>query len=133
MRIRALQKDVLQLRVAVVLLGLALLGFSCCTRGATVTAYCNDGSHGCRICCGPNPTGLTAAGTRPSSVTVAGPRSVPLGTWVEITLPGRAPVRKRVEDRTAKRFDGRWDLFFPDHASAKRFGIVTNASVRILR
>lgn len=101
--------------------------------GATVTAYCNEGPAGCRICCGPNPTGLTAAGTRPSSITVAGPRSVPLGTWVEIRIPGREPLRKRVEDRTAKRFDGRWDLFFPDHASAKRFGIVTNATVRILK
>jgi 3D (Asp-Asp-Asp) domain-containing protein len=107
-------------------LTLVTLAGSCRARGATVTGYCQ-----CTKC--TPGWGLTASGSAPSSVTVAGPRSVPLGTWVEITLPGRAPVRKRVEDRTAKRYDGRWDLFFPDHVSAKRFGIVTNASVRILR
>jgi 3D (Asp-Asp-Asp) domain-containing protein len=30
--------------------------------------------------------------------------------------------RRIVEDRTAKRFDGRWDVYFSSHQKAKEFG-----------
>ena len=74
--------------------------------GATLTAYCP-----CVHCCGvkskPADTGITAAGTRAKQGrTIAAPRSVPLGTKVKVEgLDGVYTV----EDRTAKRFDGRWD------------------------
>ena len=82
---------------------------------ATVTAYC-----ACTICCGKNAKGITAAGTRPlQGRTIAAPRSVPLGAKVRVQgLPGVFTV----EDRTARRFDGRWDVYFERHQDAKNFG-----------
>lgn len=81
---------------------------------AVLTAYC-----ACRLCCGPNATGLTASGVRPTAgLTIAGPRSVPFGTVVYIPTIGR----RVVQDRTARRFDGRWDVYFTRHADARRFG-----------
>jgi 3D (Asp-Asp-Asp) domain-containing protein len=59
-------------------------------------------------------------------MTVAGPRAVPFGTVVEIEGVGR----RQVQDRTAARFDDRFDVFFADHAAARRFGI-RKATVRI--
>lgn len=96
---------------------------------AIVTAYCAGA-----CCCGPTAPRLAANGEWPViGVTVAGPRNIHLGTWVEITLPGQPkPITRRVDDRTARRFDGRWDLFLATHADAKRFGIHRNATVRIL-
>lgn len=85
---------------------------------ATITAYCL-----CAVCCG-RTGGLTASGTFPRvGVTVAAPRNVRFGTWVRISIPGRAPIVRRVEDRTAKRWDGRWDILLPDHEAAKVWGI----------
>jgi 3D (Asp-Asp-Asp) domain-containing protein len=79
---------------------------------AVTTAYCL-----CSLCCGGN--GVTASGDVPvQGVTVAAPRSVPLGTVVWIEGIGR----RVVQDRTAKRFDGRWDLYYKTHAEAVRFG-----------
>lgn len=84
---------------------------------AVVTAYC-----ACRVCCGPNAAGITAAGTRPvAGRTVAAPRWVPLGSRVRIN--GRWYV---AEDRTARRYDGRWDIFFRSHDEARAFGKQTN-------
>ena len=82
---------------------------------ATVTAYC-----ACPICCGKGAKGITAAGTRPKQGrTIAAPRNVPLGTRVAVEgLPGFFIV----EDRTARRFDGRWDVYFERHQDAKNFG-----------
>ena len=82
---------------------------------ATITAYC-----ACPICCGKGAKGITAAGTRPvQGRTIAAPRSVPLGAKVRVQgLPGVFTV----EDRTARRFDGRWDVYFERHQDAKNFG-----------
>lgn len=84
---------------------------------ALVTAYCL-----CAACCGE--TGRNTASGRPPvvGVTIAAPRSVPFGTWVRIEVPGRPPLLRRVDDRTARRYDGRWDLLVDSHLSAKRWG-----------
>lgn len=89
---------------------------------AIVTAYCH-----CADCCGKAGQ-PTASGRMPEAgVTVAGPRSVPLGTWVEIEGVGR----RRVDDRTARRFDGRWDVFMGSHGAARKFG-KRNLKVHVL-
>ena len=78
-----------------------------------LTAYC-----ACVLCCGPNAKGITASGLRPvQGVTVAGPRHIALGTKVNIN--GHNYI---LQDRTARRFDGRWDIYFTNHAEALRFG-----------
>jgi 3D (Asp-Asp-Asp) domain-containing protein len=56
---------------------------------------------------------LPAAG-----VTVAAPRSVPLGSRVWVEGVGD----RLVEDRTARRFDGRLDLFVGSAAEARHWG-----------
>lgn len=84
---------------------------------AVLTAYC-----ACRTCCGPNATGLTAAGTRPiEGRTVALPRRFPLGS--RVVIGGHTYIG---EDRTARRFDGRIDVYCASHETAKRRGISTN-------
>lgn len=84
---------------------------------AWITAYC-----ACALCCG-KAGGLTASGTKPvTGVTLAAPRGIPFGRWVSIELPGVGRIRRRVEDRTARRFDGRWDVFLSTHGEAQRFG-----------
>ena len=62
---------------------------------ATVTYYC-DGE-------------ITASGKKVSRGMVAGPRNVPFGTKVEID--GNIYT---VEDRTAKKYNGRWDIYLPN-------------------
>ena len=90
---------------------------------AIITAYC-----ACKVCCGPNAAGLAANGKPPTQgVTVAGPRAFPLGARITI-----GTNRYVLQDRTAKRFDGRWDIYFENHSDAKRFGKQTN-NVRILK
>ena len=80
----------------------------------TITGYC-----ACPKCCGKNAKGITAAGTRPmQGRTVAASRSIPLGTRIHIEGIGW----RVVEDRTAKRFDGRVDIYFRSHDEAKKFG-----------
>lgn len=95
-----------------------LLALALCASalGDVVTAYCP-----CRKCCGQwaGSGQRTASGTVPTpGRTVAGPRSVPFGTRVHIAGVGW----RVVEDRTAKRFDGRWDVLFASHAEALKFG-----------
>lgn len=92
---------------------------------AIITAYCN-----CLACCGPSSPeagghGLTASGRRPvPGLTIAAPRSVPFGTRVFITIPGVWTRREfRVDDRTARRHDGKWDVFLPSHLQAREFGV----------
>ena len=81
---------------------------------ATVTAYC-----ACAKCCGKSAKGITAAGTRPmQGRTVAASRTIPLGTRIHIEGIGW----RTVEDRLAKRFDGRVDVYFASHDAAKKFG-----------
>lgn len=87
---------------------------------AIITAYCS-----CALCCGDHKT--TASGKRPTlNHTIAAPRSVPFGT--KVLINGRIYT---VEDRTALRYDGRWDIFMASHKAARRFGIQTN-SIKIL-
>lgn len=78
------------------------------------SAYC-----ACAVCCGWS-NHPTASGVWPvEGVTIAAPRSIPFGTRVWTPLGWRI-----VQDRTARRYDGRWDIYFRRHADAKRFGIV---------
>ena len=103
---------------------LLLLLAGCATASAaTVTAYC-----ACTKCCGVmGGTGITASGKQArQGVTVAASRSIPLGTRVHIEGLG---VRV-VQDRLARRFDSRVDVFFAKHADAVKFGKKT-LNVRI--
>lgn len=80
-----------------------------------ITAYC-----ACTICCGTKATGLAANGKKPiEGITCAASRSIPLGTKIYIHSLGW----RTVTDRTAKRYDGRIDIFFNSHTKAKQFGI----------
>lgn len=84
---------------------------------AIIVAYCH-----CTVCCGPHATGLTASGKKPiPQHTIAGPRSLPFGA---VVITNNRTYR--VEDRTATRYDGRFDIYFKSHAEARRFGIRTN-------
>ena len=89
----------------------------------TVTAYCP-----CKVCCGQWSGGPTASGKMPKAgVTVAGPRRIPFGTRVWIEGVGE----RVVQDRLARKYDGRFDLYFSSHKEALRFGKRT-LQVRIL-
>lgn len=80
---------------------------------ALVSAYCI-----CKLCV-PQPRQPTASGAWPrEGVTVAGPRWVKLGT--RVLIDGKPYV---VQDRTSRKWDGRWDVFVTSHARAKRLGI----------
>lgn len=82
---------------------------------AIITAYC-----ACRLCCGDHAHSLqrTASGTRPlAGKTLAAPRNVPFGTRVKIN--NRVYI---VEDRTARRYNNRWDIYFTKHRDAVKFG-----------
>jgi len=90
---------------------------------ATITAYC-----ACKTCCGPNAKGICANNKPPiQGVTVAGPRVLPLGTTAII-----AGHSYTVQDRLAKRYDSRFDIYFAKHSDAKKFGIKTNQTVTII-
>lgn len=81
---------------------------------AIVTGFC-----ACQQCCGPMASGLTSANTVPRPAhTIAAPRNVPLGSGVVV-----AGLHYRVEDRTARRYDGRFDIYFRTHKEAREFGI----------
>ena len=84
-----------------------------------VTAFC-----ACHLCCGPNAAGITASGAKPvEGITVAASRSIPFGTIIHLTVPGAFTNRPFViQDRLAKRFDGRVDLFIADHKRALKWG-----------
>lgn len=53
-----------------------------------------------------------------ADVTCAGPRCLPLGTKVYVEGVGL----RTVTDRTARRYDGRVDLFYGDRGAALRWG-----------
>lgn len=81
---------------------------------STVTAYCS-----CHRCCGWWGGNKTASGNKPKQgITVAGPRSLPLGTRVFIEGIGE----RVVQDRLSKKHDSRFDLFFSSHSEAAKFG-----------
>lgn len=92
------------------------------------TAYC-----ACALCCSAQ-NGTTAAGTTPrEGITVAASRAIPLGTKIAFTVPGAFTNRVFVvEDRLARRFDGRVDVYFADHRRARQFGIHKNCSYNII-
>jgi 3D (Asp-Asp-Asp) domain-containing protein len=50
------------------------------------------------------------------------------GTKVHIEGVGR----RVVQDRTARRYDGRFDVYFDDHDAAQEFGI-RKARVRVIK
>lgn len=81
-----------------------------------ITAYCP-----CYKCCPKSSKGLNASGKKPlSGSSVAGPRSLRLGTKVII-----AGHTYTVDDRLAKRYDSRFDIYFNTHREALQFGIKT--------
>lgn len=82
-----------------------------------ITAYC-----ACTACCGPRAKGVTAIGRVPvQNVTVAASRRIPLGTSLAIDGIGW----RRVEDRLARKYDDRVDIYFTRHADAVKFGLQT--------
>ena len=90
---------------------------------ATITAYCH-----CATCCGKSGQ-PTASGKMPvEGRTIAAPRAIPLGT--KVIVNGRRYI---VEDRTAIRYDGRWDVFMTTHKKAKKFGKKEKVNIQIER
>lgn len=86
----------------------------------TVTAYCNNYNKGCQKCCGKWAAfRRTASGVPPvQGVTVAASRSIPFGTKVHIEGVGM----RVVQDRLAKKYDQRVDVYFDSHEAALKFG-----------
>ena len=79
-----------------------------------VTAYC-----ACKLCCGLHAHGLAANGKPPKEgVTCAAPLAWPLGTKLHIAGLGT----RVVTDRTAKKYNGRVDIYIANHHRAKQFG-----------
>lgn len=80
-----------------------------------VTSFC-----ACAACCGLKSKGVTASGVKPvQGVTVAASRKIPFGTRIYIQGIGW----RTVQDRLAKAYDGRIDLYVKSHKAAKRWGI----------
>lgn len=91
---------------------------------AVITAYCC-----CQICCGNSSPGINAAGKRPiQGISIAGPRSLPLGTRIRIAGMTNEFI---LDDRTAKKYDGRFDIYFSSHAEARQFGIRRGATITV--
>lgn len=83
---------------------------------AVITAYCS-----CKLCCGPNAKGITANGRKPvEGITIAASRRLPFNT--DVILNGRT---YKVQDRLARRYDSRFDIYMSSHQSALNFGIRT--------
>ena len=81
---------------------------------AIITAYC-----ACTICCGKHHNGVTASGAKPvEGVTIAASRKIKLGTHV--VVDGHEYV---VQDRLAKKYDSRFDVYFASHKDAQKFGL----------
>jgi 3D (Asp-Asp-Asp) domain-containing protein len=81
-----------------------------------VTAYC-----GCKKCCGKwaNPNCRTANGNKANEgITCAASRALPFGTRLKIEGIGI----RIVQDRLARKFDSRIDIYFKDHKKALKFG-----------
>lgn len=76
-----------------------------------ITGYCH-----CNQCTGGSV--ITAAGTYvQEDLTIAGPSNIPFGTVV--LIDGK---QYEVQDRTAAKYDGRFDIYFPTHQEALNFG-----------
>lgn len=89
-----------------------------------ITAYCS-----CRICCGPHAHNI-AANNRPpiSGITVAGPRTIPLGTYIKIDGYTNDFI---INDRYNKHLSDRIDIYMSSHKAAKEFGVKHNVRVTI--
>lgn len=85
-------------------------------RYVRVTAYCP-----CEICCGPHACGLAASG-RPAvgSIVAVDPRFIQRGS--ALNVPGFGWNIAEDSGRLIKGLN-RVDLLFPDHESARRFGV----------
>jgi len=96
---------------------------------AIITAYC-----ACVLCCGPTAPSPTASGNWPvAGITIAAPANIPLGTKVAVSIPGKFSSKVfTVQDRTAKKYNGRWDIYMPTHQEAQKFGI-RRGTVRIIK
>lgn len=101
---------------------------------ATITAYC-----ACKQCCGPNAKGICANNSRPTAgTTIAASRTIPLGCKVIIKgfnytgQVGTGDTIFTVQDRLARRYDSRFDIYFTKHSDAKKFGIKTNQTIKII-
>lgn len=82
----------------------------------SITAYCH-----CKTCCGPSASGIAANGKPVTpEVTVAGPRRYKLGSSVTISGLTNKFV---LNDRLAKRYDNRIDIYMSSHAAARSWGI----------
>lgn len=79
---------------------------------AIVTFYC-----ACTICCGPQAKGITASGKAIRSGMIAAPRNIPFGT--RVTIQNKQYV---VEDRTARKYNARWDIYVTNHKQAIKLG-----------
>lgn len=81
---------------------------------ATITAYCS-----CKLCCGSNAKGITAANVKPTQgITIAAPRKYLLRS-TKVVINGHTYT---IQDRLAKRFDNRFDIYFNSHKEALQFG-----------
>lgn len=83
-----------------------------------ITFYC-----ACRMCCGPDAAGLTASGIRPLEGITCAANRYPLGTRLYIAGIGE----RVVQDRTARRFSDRVDVYINDHRRALRLGKLTRS------
>lgn len=81
----------------------------------TVTAYC-----ACEKCCGKwSKYNKTANGQTPKQgITCAAPRNIKFNTRLNIQSLG---IRV-VQDRLAKKYDNRIDIYFSNHKEALKFG-----------
>ena len=117
------KKDIIDAIVIIALCTALMLLASVCARGEVfeVSAYCNEGTNGCKICCGKwAALNQTASGRKPvAGITIAAPRKYKFGTKFKIEGVG---VRRK-DDILAERFDHRIDLFMPTHAEAKKWGV----------
>lgn len=80
----------------------------------TVTAYCP-----CDRCCGKWADGITASGRPAVEGRTVAANWAPFGTVVQVQ---GFDVPKVVEDRMAKRFSDRLDIYFRSHKDALAFG-----------
>ena len=79
-----------------------------------VTAYCL-----CSHCCPVSNGGIAANNHKPiAGITIAASRRYPFGT--KVVIDGHTYT---VQDRLAKRYDDRIDIFMSSHKKAKDFGI----------
>lgn len=81
-----------------------------------ITAFCS-----CKLCTGSHSSAnVTANGQHPKQgVTVAASRSIPFGTVIRLEGMTNNFV---VQDRLAKRYDSRIDVYFTNHYDALVFG-----------